>query len=229
MQNVRPIFVDVTKQETIDEAFNQVVSVTDRLDAVINFAGVCVIDSLIEGDINAMQKVMDINLFGTARVNKTFFNLIRKSNGRIINISSENGWTTPSPFNGIYTMSKYALEAYSHSLRRELNLLGIKVINIQPGSFKSNMHTSVQKQFIELSQKTKLYPNEIKKMEKSLNSELESANDFMYLLDALLDAINNDNPRMNYRVKNSSRLSFMSKLPDKMVDNIYYKFFKEDK
>lgn len=225
-ENIIPINIDVTDQDLIDKAFDIVSKKTDKLDAIINFAGVGMFDSLIEGKISRMQKVMDINLFGTIRMNKTFFPLIRNANGRIINISSENGWTTPSPFNGIYSMSKYAIEAYNHSLRRELNFLGIKVIDIQPGSFKSNMHINVKAYFKELKETSKLYSRELTKMGKMMDSEMENANDFKYLFNAIEDALNNENPKIIYRVKNSRKLSFMSKLPHRTVDNMYIKYLK---
>lgn len=218
--------MDVTSQQGIDEAKKLVESKSDKLDVIINFAGIGLMDSLIEGDVSKMQKVMDINLFGMVRVNKTFFPLIQNAKGRIINISSENGYTSPSPFNGPYAMSKFAVEAYNHSLRRELNLLDIKVIDIQPGSFKTNMHNNVRKDFEDLKEKSKLYQSPLSKMGKMMASEMENANDFSYLFETLVEAINSDNPKIIYRVKNSKALRFLNMLSDKKVDSIYMKNLK---
>ena len=128
-----PIALDVTSQESIDAAYEEVCQETNRLDAIVNFSGVQQMASLVEGDISIVEQMLEVNLMGMVRINKTFFPLVKHCNGRIINCSSECGWMTPQPFNGPYTLSKYAVEAYNDSLRRELMFLDIPVIKIQPG------------------------------------------------------------------------------------------------
>ena len=222
-ENIIPIIMDVTNEESVNKAYKTVADKTDTLDAVLNFAGITFMDSLIEGDINRFKKLMDINLFGTVRTNQVFFPLIERGNGRIINISSEMGWMSVAPFTGAYSASKYALEAYNDALRRELNFLNIKVINFQLGSFKTNMHKSSEDSFNELKEKTKLYKRPVSKMGKTMKREFKNANDPKYLIDAILDALNSDKPKTNYRIKNSPQLTFISKLPESTIDKIYKK------
>lgn len=226
VQNVRPLVVDVTNNKSIVEAYKVIKKISPKIDAIINFAGISLFGSLIETKLESIQKVIDVNLFGTIRMNKVFYYLLKENEGRIINISSENGWQTPSPFNGIYSMSKYALEAYNDSLRRELMFLGIKVIKIQPGSFKSNMHNQVRFQFNEFVKNTKLYPKVAKNIGKSMNRELDNNNDIKYLLEAIYHALESNNPKINYRVKNSKQLSFLTKLSAKKADKLFYKSLK---
>lgn len=66
------------------------------------------------------------------RVTETFFPLLENSKGRIIMMNSDSGFFA-TPFFGPYCASKFALEDYSDSLRRELLFYDIKVILIQPG------------------------------------------------------------------------------------------------
>lgn len=221
--NIKPMLLDVTDYNAILKAYHVVKRVTPELDAIINYAGISRFGSLIETNIDVMEKVVNVNLFGTIRINKVFFYMMKPKTGRIINISSENGWQTPSPFNGIYSMSKFALEAYNDSLRRELNFLGLKVIKIQPGSFKSNMHNDVRQQFKDFLASTKLYPKIVRKMGKMMNKELNSANDIKYLLNAIYHALESNKPKLNYRVKNSSSLTFLSRVPAKTADNMLLK------
>lgn len=83
-----PLKMDITSQESINEAYETVCEITDRIDALINFSGVQKMASLIEGDIRTVEQVVNVNLFGMMRVNKTFFPLVKAVNGRIINCSS---------------------------------------------------------------------------------------------------------------------------------------------
>lgn len=80
--------MDVVDQDSIDEAFEEVSKVTDHLNAIINFSGIQKMSSLIEGDIDIIKQSLDVNLLGMARVNQTFFPLVKNCKGRIINCSS---------------------------------------------------------------------------------------------------------------------------------------------
>lgn len=224
-----PLKMDVVDQENINEALEEVSKVTDHLDAIINFSGIQKMSSLIEGDINIIKQSLDVNLLGMARVNKTFFPLIKKCNGRIINCSSECGWMTPQPFNGSYTLSKYAVEAYNDSLRRELMFLDIPVIKIQPGSFKTAMHGKTLDSFDKLINSTNMYREVLEKMKGMMLIELKMANEPEALIEALMKAVNDPHPRQKYRVKNSPLLEVIEVMHPMTVDRLYKKFLESDK
>ena len=224
-----PLKMDVVDQESINEALEEVLKVTDHLDAIINFSGIQKMSSLIEGDINIIKQSLDVNLLGMARVNKTFFPLIKKCNGRIINCSSECGWMTPQPFNGSYTLSKYAFEAYNDSLRRELMFLDIPVIKIQPGSFKTAMHGKTLDSFDKLINSTKMYREVLEKMKGMMLIELKMANEPEALIEAVMKAVNDPHPRQKYRVKNSPLLEVIEVMHPMTVDRLYKKFLESDK
>lgn len=224
-----PLKMDVVDQDSINEALEEVSQVTDHLDAIINFSGIQKMSSLIEGDINIIKQSLDVNLLGMARVNKTFFPLIKKCNGRIINCSSECGWMTPQPFNGSYTLSKYAVEAYNDSLRRELMFLDIPVIKIQPGSFKTAMHGKTLDSFDELINSTKMHREVLEKMKGMMLIELKMANEPEALIEAVMKAVNDPHPRQKYRVKNSPLLKAIEVMHPMTVDRLYKKFLESDK
>lgn len=224
-----PLKMDVVDQDSINEALEEVSKVTDHLDAIINFSGIQKMSSLIEGDINIIKQSLDVNLLGMARVNKTFFPLIKKCNGRIINCSSECGWMTPQPFNGSYTLSKYAVEAYNDSLRRELMFLDIPVIKIQPGSFKTAMHGKTLDSFDKLINSTKMYREVLEKMKGMMLIELKMANEPEALIEAVMKAVNDPHPRQKYRVKNSPLLEVIEVMHPMTVDRLYKKFLESDK
>ena len=220
---VHPLCVDVTKQESINAAFEEVSKVTDKLDAIINFSGVQQMASLVEGNIDIVSDMIEVNLMGMVRMNKTFFPLIKKAKGRIINCSSECGWMTPQPFNGPYTLSKYAVEAYNDSLRRELMFVDVPVIKIQPGSFKTAMHNSTAKSFERLSNSTTMYDDVLDKMRVMMDIELKMANDPRHLVSAVMQALESEKPRQKYRVKNSPILGFVEIWHPEIVDTTYKK------
>ena len=226
---VHPLCVDVTKQESIDAAFEEVSKITDKLDALINFSGVQQMASLVEGDIDVVSDMLEVNLMGMVRMNKTFFPLVKNAKGRIINCSSECGWMTPQPFNGPYTLSKYAVEAYNDSLRRELMFVDVPVIKIQPGSFKTAMHGTTAKSFDKLIGSTKMYEDVLDKMKFMMDIELKSANDPKYLVDAVMKALESPVPRQKYRVKNSHVLGLVEIMNPNAVDKMYKKILSSEK
>ena len=92
--------------------------------------------SLVESPLEQMQRLININLNGTMSVNRIFHSLL-KEKGRIIIITSEVASFDPMPFNGLYNVSKTALDTYAQALRQELNLLNQKVITFRPGAVKT--------------------------------------------------------------------------------------------
>uniref|UniRef100_F6VW67 Retinol dehydrogenase 16 n=1 Tax=Ornithorhynchus anatinus TaxID=9258 RepID=F6VW67_ORNAN len=92
-------------------------------------------------------KVLDVNLLGLIDVTLTLLPLVKRARGRIVNVSSVLGRL--SLFGGGYCVSKFGVEAFSDSLRRELFPFGVKVAIIEPGNFRTqilppeNVHTLV--------------------------------------------------------------------------------------
>lgn len=221
-----PFYMDITNEETIAAAYAGINKITVKLDAIVNCAGISQMGSLIEDNPKNTQRVIDINLLGMMRVNRIFFPLLQETKGRIITISSECGRFSPTPFNGPYTISKYAVEAYNDTLRRELKFLGMKVIKIQPGSFKTNMHSDTLRVFIKLKNETKLFGHVLSKMEVLMKDELKHAGNPEDLIKIIVNALESKNPKILYRVKNSRKLGLISMFPEKLIDIIYFRFFK---
>ena len=222
LPNIIPVKLDVMKQESIDKARETVKSHTEKLDAIVNFAGLTYFTSLIEGEsIAAIEKLLNVNVMGTARVNRTFFEMIYKGHGRIINCSSESGWMTPQPFAGPYVLSKYALEAYNDCLRRELMFLGIPVIKIQPGSYETQLTQQVNNYFEKTISETKYYKKLLTKMKPLMTMELNQKNDPDRLVKTVIRAMESKRPRLKYRVGTGRLLAMLELLPERSVDAVY--------
>lgn len=227
LPNTTAVRMDVTSKESVDAAYREIQAHTEKLDAVINFAGLTCFTSLIEGDsVKAIEQLLSVNVLGTARVNRTFFEMVYQGHGRIINCSSESGWMTPQPFAGPYVLSKYALEAYNDSLRRELLFLGIPVIKIQPGSYETQITKQVNNQFDKTLSETKYYKKLLTTMRPLMAMELSQKNDLNRLVKTVIRAIESKRPRILYRVGTGKLLAMLELLPESGVDTIYRLMFK---
>ena len=84
------------------------------------------------------RKVFEANFFGTLKLTQTILSHMRnEKNGHIIQISSHGGIKAFAGF-GIYNASKFALEGFSEALSQEVEPLGIKVLIVEPGPFRTN-------------------------------------------------------------------------------------------
>ena len=97
-RNIRELPVDVCQQESIDKAYRQISAEVDRLDGILHFAGMILMDSLVEIPEEQFLKIFQVNLFGAYRINKTFLPLILASEpkGRILLTTSELALTRSS-------------------------------------------------------------------------------------------------------------------------------------
>ncbi len=131
---IQPVIIDVTKSETISACLDQIERLRSKElpFSLVNNAGIAVAGPIEAIALSEFRKQFDVNVFGLVETTQVFLPLIRKNKGRIVNISSVNGFLVP-PFLGVYSASKFAVEAISDALRRELLPEDIKVITIQPG------------------------------------------------------------------------------------------------
>lgn len=118
-ENILPIEADVTDVASLNTAFERVRAVTDELFAIVHFAGVYMLDSLIEISEAEFDKIFKINLYGAFYVNKIFMPLL-KEGSKVLITTSELAPLDPLPFTGVYAVTKAALDKYAYSLRMEL-------------------------------------------------------------------------------------------------------------
>ena len=215
------IQADITDITSLKGARDRVIRETRHLDGIINMAGVFAMHALIEIDPTLLEQALAVNLMGTVKTNQVFFDLLTPGGARIINCSSEVGRFPSIPFNGAYTISKKALEAYNDTLRRELGFLGYKVIKMQSGSFRTAMHTKTQEQFTLFKGTTKLYVPTLKLLSPILEWEMKHVNDTRLLDKAIIKALENRRPKKAYRVKNSFLLSLLTLFGERFTDLVF--------
>ena len=130
--NITPLILDVTVPSEIQRAYEIISAESPETFHLVNNAGIVVAGPVETLSIADVRRGFDVNFFGLVEVTQTFLPLIRKTKGRIVNISSTSG-LIPAPFLGAYSASKYAVETFSDCLRWELAPAGVKVIVIEPG------------------------------------------------------------------------------------------------
>ena len=222
LANVIPLQMDITDDISVLAAQKIVAEHTDKLDAIVNFAGRSAFVSMVEGGcVELTQRLLDVNVLGMIRVNRMFFEMLYKGRGRIINCSSEAGWMTAQPFAAPYFLSKRAVESYSDSLRRELMFLGIPVIKIQPGSFQTNMTQNTLAGFEQTLTETRYYKSVLSRLKPLMMQELRHGNDANRLAKTVLRALEAKHPRIRYRVGTGKMLAMLELLPEKGVDLVY--------
>lgn len=225
-EHFHPICADVSKQADIDAAKEEVLKITDKLDAIINIAGIMLMGPVVEIPGDRMQQIMNINLIGMYRVNQTFFPLVKNANGRIINFSSEYGTYPTVPFNTFYTTAKRAVEAYTDGLRRELAFAGIKVITVRPGAFKTNMEKSTGSAFEKAIDSTQYFKKPLRKMKPMLENGTNNAKDPAVLAKVVAEAVTSASPRRVYCCNHNLLSKAMRLTPPAILDKMFYIMFR---
>ncbi len=131
--------LDVTDAEQIAATADMVASHGLRVDALINNAGFALAGFAEDTTDAELRRQFETNFFGAAAVTRAFLpQMRRQGSGYIIMISSVSG-RTGFPGLGNYCASKFALEAWTETLRMEVRSLGIQVVLIEPGAFETEI------------------------------------------------------------------------------------------
>lgn len=130
--NVIPIRLDVTSIVDVEQARDAVVAAGMPLVAIVNNAGIAKAGPLADVSDEEMREQFEVNVLGVHRVTRSFLPLLLASKGRVVMMSSDSGFFA-TPFFGPYCSSKFAVEGYADSLRREIAAHGVGVVIIQPG------------------------------------------------------------------------------------------------
>jgi hypothetical protein len=143
-RGAKALIADVTDEAAVRAAAQQTAEAlgAERLGGLVNNAGIAVPGPLLHLEPDALRRQMEVNLLGVHHVTQAFAPLLGAEpagasartgpKGRIVMISSVSG-QNGAPFLGAYAASKFALEGYSESLRRELMLFGVDVVIVAPG------------------------------------------------------------------------------------------------
>lgn len=144
--HITPLRLDVTNEESMTSAVEQVLAQAGRVDALINNAGYAQAGALEEVSVDEVRRQFETNIFGALRLAQLVLPTMRaQRRGRIVNVSTMGGRVV-IPFIGLYNASKFALEAMSDALRMETRPFGVQVIVVKPGSTRTNFNAVATRQ-----------------------------------------------------------------------------------
>jgi short-subunit dehydrogenase len=220
------IALDVRNAESIKQAIDKVISISKRIDVVINNAGVGITGPIEEIPTQEIKNNFETNFFGPIEVMKAVMPQMRELNsGLIINITSIAGYMG-LPYRGVYSASKGALEIISEAISMEVKSFGIDIVNVAPGDFATNIASGrYHAPVIQGSAYEIPYGNTLKQMDEHVDSG-SNPNEMAM---AIYQIINDKNPKLHYKVG-----AFMQKfsivlkriLPDRIYEKMLMNHYK---
>jgi NAD(P)-dependent dehydrogenase (short-subunit alcohol dehydrogenase family) len=138
LEGLEPRILDITVESDVAAIAERVTADPRPLRALINNAGIAVNAPVETLPMSEWRKQFEVNLFGHIAMIQALFPALLDGSGTVVNISSVGGKVV-LPTYGAYAGSKFALEAVSDALRREVGDLGIKVVVVEPGAVKTEM------------------------------------------------------------------------------------------
>jgi NAD(P)-dependent dehydrogenase (short-subunit alcohol dehydrogenase family) len=130
--------LDVTVQEQIDAAVAAAERKFGRIDVLVNNAGVGYFGSFEESDLDEVRRMFEINVWGLTNMTRAVLPIMRRQrSGTIVNISSMGG-LTGFPAVSFYNATKFGVEGLSEALSLEVAPIGIKVLIVEPGPFRTD-------------------------------------------------------------------------------------------
>lgn len=214
------LVMDVTKQDHVDNAINQVIAEQGRIDVLVNNAGIAVGSAIEDVSMEDALYQFEVNLFGIGRtVKATLPHMRAQGSGTIINISSVLG-KAYNPLYGWYVSSKHALEGLSDVLRLEVEQFGIDVVIIEPGLIKTNIGNYSARYFEKYS-KNSVYAD-FYNSDDSEDSSFDDYSDPIVIAKVINKAIDAKNPKTRYSAGAYSwiLLTMRSILPDRWFDKL---------
>lgn len=216
------LLCDVTDNQALTKAVETVsLAVGDAgITALVNNAGVAGSGPLLHTSTQQLRDVFEVNVFAVVAVTQAFFPLLKSDNnpGRVINISSISGGLT-FPMLGVYSASKYALEALNDGLRREMARYGIEVSAIEPGTIRTSIWEKNPRDDLDNRFADTDYADSMAALPAFFEQELKTAKPISVVIDAIVDAIESRRPKARYPLDKlwSLRKFLSDRLLDKLI------------
>ena len=214
-EGTRVFAADVTDEAAMGAIFDDLSAEGVQLDAIVNVAGIHAMCSLVEEDYNKMNRLLEINLCGAMLVNRVLHPLLAED-GRIVIVTSEVAPLDPMPFNGLYNISKTALDCYAQALRQELNLLGQRVITVRPGAIETPLARGSLDATAALAENTELYKRQAKHFLSITKRFMGTPMPPEKMAKTVVRAVLSPRPRLIYSKHRNPGLVLLSLLPKRL-------------
>lgn len=222
-QRISSVIVDVTDAEHLAALTD---SLPERVDAIVNNAGIVVSGPMETVSPEDWRKQLDINVIGQLAVTQAVLPRLRRSHGRIVFISSVNGRLSMSLI-GAYCASKFALEAAADALRMELRPWHIPVIIVEPAQTDTDMWRTADTMVADVeatltSEQRSLYAKHIAGMKKTIPISQKLAVPTQRVSAVVEEALTARRPRARYVVGAIPKLqvALLTNLPTWVRDSV---------
>ncbi len=218
--------LDVAKNDTILETVTTIIKAEGRLDVVVNNAGAGITGPIEEIPEKEIKANFETNFFGPIKVIKAVLPQMRKQqSGLIINITSIAGYMG-LPYRGVYSASKGALELLTEAFRMELKGFNIKMTNVAPGDFSTNIAAGrYHAPLLADSPYKKPYGDTLDLM----NTHVDNGSDPKLMAKEVFKIINTNKPKVHYKVGEfMQKFSIVLKriLPDTVYEKLLMNHYK---
>ena len=218
---VTPVRLDVRRKESLDAATVRIHELLGDmpLAGLVNNAGIAHGGPIELLALDAVREVFEVNVLGLIAVTQAFLPKLREAKGRVINISSVSG-RLAVPFLAPYCGSKFAVEAISDCLRREMQPFGVDVVVVQPAVMRTPIWDKALQQDLERYRGTPYEPV-IAKAERRLRKGRDRGLDPAEVAVVVADALTVVNPPIRIPVVRNRRTHLISLLmPDRFIDRM---------
>ncbi len=214
-ENTLAVQLDVTKPEEIQAAIKQAIAKFGRIDVLVNNAGYGILGAIEEVSNAEVRRQFETNFFGVLEVLRTVLPYMRQQgSGHIVNISSVGGFVGYAG-TGIYNGTKFALEGISEALAQEVTPLGIKIIIVEPGAFRTEF---VTRSLVIADSEIKDYEIAIGEMRQGARDILDNQLEFQEPGNpkkaalAIIKAVNSENPPLRLALGEDAIYAINAKL-----------------
>jgi len=218
--------LNVTNTDTINKAIAELLIKENKIDVLVNNAGIGITGPVEEIPDNEIIKHFETNYFGAIKTMKGVLPQMRKQkSGLIINVTSIAGHMG-LPFRGIYSASKAALEITTEAIRMETKSFGIKITNLAPGDFATNIAGG---RFHAPLIKNSAYEKGYQTTLNLINEHVDSGDDPSMVGLVVEKIINTKNPKIHYKVGallQKFSVTLKRILPDKTFEKMLLNHYK---
>ena len=226
--SVKTLRMDLTDENSIKEAVESVLKAENRIDVLINNAGMHSGGAIEMFPIELVRLHIETNIMGTVSLTRKVLPRMRKQgSGMIINISSIGG-LMGLPFQGYYSAVKFALEGISDALRMEVSKFNIKVVVLNPGDFNTN-NSLGRHEFLPPESEDDPYAEQFKRTLGIIERDETTGRGPEVLAKKIVKIVESKNPRQRYiNASFDQRLAVLLKyiLPGKLFRKILETYYK---
>jgi NAD(P)-dependent dehydrogenase (short-subunit alcohol dehydrogenase family) len=228
---IEAIALDMTDPASVEGAREHVARALGSapLAGLVNNAGIADGGPVELIDLDSLKRMLDVNVFGTFAVTKAFLPALRTARGRVVNISSQSGHLAV-PFLAAYCACKFAVEALSDSLRREMLPFGVEVVVVQPAITRTAIWNRAADIDMERFRATPYEAVAVKVQKRMLKAQRKGL-DPAVVAAAVVRALTEPHPPTRIPVLRKGKLArylLSGWLPDRVIDRLVAKQLWQD-